>query len=253
MNKKVLIVAAKMAGIFALLLLGIWKDLMPKEEPQKMTIDDIRSSRELSGVDDFRDGEWCPVCRSDNVHEIKYGLLHGRCMVGSSSKRYRCNRCGYRWGRLPEYIIYGERAFKEKSLCDNDATFYGDVDFDGTTDIVSVEDGKVTVIRHLPKTLEQQNVSKQVPYCWFAINRCCPAHQAFTTIDYVNKTIYIEAHYGSSDRSIRQFKKVGDGWKEVIPVKPMSKINEDLFPVSHLNKKKVGGKTIWYWGGRQKN
>ena len=144
MNKKVLIVAAKIAGIFALLLLGIWKDLMPKGELQKMTIDDIRSSRELSGVDDFRDGEWCPVCRSDNVHEIKYG-----------------------------------------------------------------------------------------------------------TIDYVNKAIYIEAHYGSSDRSIRQFKKVGDGWKEVIPVKPMSKINEDLFPVSHLNKKKVGGKTIWYWSGRQ--
>ena len=41
--------------------------------------------------------------------------------------------------------------------------------------------------------------------------------------------------------------------KEVIPVKPMSKINEDIFPVSHLNKKKVGGKTFWYWGGRQKN
>jgi hypothetical protein len=31
---------------------------------------------------------------------------------------------------------------------------------------------------------------------------------------------------------------VGDGWKEVIPVKPMSKINEDLFPVTHLKKMK---------------
>ena len=52
------------------------------------------------------------------------------------------------------------------------------------------------------------------------------------TFNYSNKTIYIEAHYGSSDMSIRQFKKADNGWEEVIPVKPMSIINRDLYSTS---------------------
>jgi hypothetical protein len=140
------------------------------------------------------------------------------------------------------------RAFNEETLCDDDTIFHLDVDFDGVPDFIRTKDGYVTVNRRNPETMEYQNVSSLVPYCWFSIHLCCPAHKAFTTIDYANKTIYIEAHYGSSSRSIRQFQKVENGWKEVIPVKPMSIIHEKLFPISHLNRKIVGRKTIWYWG-----
>lgn len=53
------------------------------------------------------------------------------------------------------------------------------------------------------------------------------------TFNYSNKTIYIEAHYGSSDMNIRQFQKVGEEWNEVIPVTPSYIINKDLYPRKH--------------------
>ena len=156
---------------------------------------------------------------------MKFGNVHRRCDI----------------------ITYGECAFKEKTLCDNDTIFHLDVDFDEVPDSVRVMDGNVAVGRFDQKTQKYQIVSKQVPYCWLAIHRCCPAHKAFTTFDYINKTIYIEAHYGSSDKRVRQFKKIGDGWEEVIPVMPMSVLNELLYPHSHLIREVHGRRIVWCW------
>jgi hypothetical protein len=107
-----------------------------------------------------------------------------------------------------------------------------DVDFDGENDIVKIKDCEVKVYRYNPTTWRSKNVSKQVPYCFLAAHMCCDAHKAFTTFNYSTKTIYIEAHLGSGDinTSIRQFQKVGEEWKEVIPVTPSYIINKDLYP-----------------------
>ena len=235
--------------IIALCLLVIfyfWTSIKTMYTHRMMTRDEIKMERERLGIDNYREEEWCPVCRSDSVVELRYGFGIGTCMVSSDSKRFACKKCDYSWGRLPHYQKYGERAFNEKTICE-DKEYSLDVDFDKAPDIVCVKNGNVRVYRLNPEIMKYQKVSNQVPYCWLAAHQCCEAHTAYTTFDYVHKTIYIEAHYGCSDMSIRQFKKADNGWEEVIPVKPMSIINRDLYPTSHLNKKIAGRRTIWYW------
>ena len=101
--------------------------------------------------------------------------------------------------------------------------------FDGENDIVMINDGKARVYRYDSTIWRSKNVSKQVPYCFLAAHLCCDAHKAFTTFNYSTKTIYIETHYGSGDINtiIRQFQKIGEEWKEVIPVTPSYIINKD--------------------------
>ena len=183
------------------------------------------------GIDDYRDGSACPICKSYSVDTLKYGYAYGQCVVSRKSKQYRCQRCYYEWGLLPEFKKNRGRAFNELTLRE-DGFYVMDVDFDGEYDIVKIKDCEVKVYRYNPTTWRSKNVSKQVPYCFLAAHMCCDAHKAFTTFNYSTKTIYIEAHLGSGDinTSIRQFQKVGEEWKEVIPVTPSYIINKDLYP-----------------------
>ena len=140
-----------------------------------------------------------------------------------------------KWRVLPEFKKNRGRAFNELTLRD-DGLYVMDVDFDGVNDIVNIKDCEAEVYRFDPAIRLSKNVSKQVPYCFLVAHLCCDAHKAFTTFNYSTKTIYIEAHYGSGylNTSIRQFQKVGEEWKEVIPVTPSYIINKKLYPPLHL-------------------
>ena len=184
------------------------------------------------GVDNYRDSYACPICKSDSVDTLKYGLGVGPCGIGRETKQYKCRRCDYEWGLLPKYKKNQGRPFNELTLSD-DGFYVMDVDFDGENDIVKIKDCEARVYRHDPTIQGYKNVSKQVPFCFLTAHLCCDAHKAFTTFNYSNKTIYIEAHYGSSDMNIRQFQKVGEEWNEVIPVTPSYIINKDLYPRKH--------------------
>ena len=106
---------------------------------------------------------------------------------------------------------------------DQEGDYLTDIDFDGFNEKICVDEySNVKVYKVDCDGLYSRDVSTEIPYCYLSIHRCCPAHRAYTTINYSQKTIYIEAHYGSSDMGVRQFKKMGNRWKEIIPVKPMS-------------------------------
>ena len=64
---------------------------------------------------DTRGGDFCPACESKDVAEIRYGyydskmdvwkeelesgkVILGGCIVCENSKRFYCNKCGYKWG-----------------------------------------------------------------------------------------------------------------------------------------------------------
>ncbi|MBR4380309.1 MAG: hypothetical protein IKP48_03545 [Bacteroidaceae bacterium] len=120
--------------------------------------------------------------------------------------------------------------FNEVTLDDN-RTYYNDVDFDNNVEKIERKDnGEILVYKADNKGKCVIDVSSDIPYCWIRINLCCPAHKAYTTINYKMQTIYVEAHYGCNDCQINQYKKIGDTWREVLPVKPLSLINLDLFP-----------------------
>ncbi len=120
--------------------------------------------------------------------------------------------------------------FNEVTLDDN-RTYYNDVDFDNNVEKIERKDnGEILVYKADNKGKCVLDVSSDIPYCWIRINLCCPAHKAYTTINYKMQTIYVEAHYGCNDCQINQYKKIGDTWREVLPVKPLSLINQDLFP-----------------------
>ena len=121
--------------------------------------------------------------------------------------------------------------FNEVTLDDN-RTYYNDVDFDSNVEKIERKDnGEILVYKADNKGMCVIDVSSDIPYCWIRINLCCPAHKAYTTINYKMQTIYVEAHYGCNDCQINQYKKIGDTWREVLPVKPLSLINQDLFPM----------------------
>lgn len=123
--------------------------------------------------------------------------------------------------------------FDEVTLDDN-CTYYNDVDFDGCIEKIERRDnGDISVYRVDEKGEYDIDISSDIPYCWIRINLCCPAHKAYTTINNRMQTIYTEAHYGCSDCQIHQYKKVGETWREELPVKPLSLINKDLYPISN--------------------
>ena len=196
----------------------------------RRTVAEQKEYNSKLGIDDYRDGSACPICKSDSVDTLKYGYGVGACGISHETKQYRCRQCDYEWGLLPCFKKNRGRAFNELTLRD-DGFYVMDVDFDGEYDIVKIKDCEVRVYRYNPTTWRSKNVSKQVPYCFLAAHMCCDAHKAFTTFNYSTKTIYIEAHYGSGDvnTSIRQFQKVGEEWKEVIPVTPSTIINKKLY------------------------
>ena len=146
------------------------------------------------GIDDFRDGSACPICKSDSVDTLKYGLGVGPCGIGRETKQYKCRQCDYEWGLFPKYKKNQGRAFNELTLHD-DGFYVMDVDFDGENDIVKIEDCEARVYRHDPTIQGYKNVSKQVPFCFLTAHLCCDAHKAFTTFNYSNKTIYIEVKH----------------------------------------------------------
>jgi hypothetical protein len=128
--------------------------------------------------------------------------------------------------------------FNEVTL-ENNCTYYNDVDFDGKAEKIERRDnGYISVYKAGSKGKYDIDVSSDIPYCWIRINLCCPAHKAYTTINYKMQTIYVEAHYGCNDCQINQYKKIGDTWREVLPVKPLSLIYKDLFPME-----------AFYWDG----
>ena len=113
--------------------------------------------------------------------------------------------------------------------------YFVDADFDGEVEKVErCDNGDVKVFKKDRFGNYSQDVSHNIPFCWLKINLCCPAHKAYSTINYTFQTIYVEAHYGCSEEEIRQYKKVNNLWSEIMPVKPFSIINKNLFPESKL-------------------
>lgn len=124
--------------------------------------------------------------------------------------------------------------FNEITLSD-DTPYFVDADFDGEVEkIERCDNGDVKVFKKDRFGNYSQDVSHNIPFCWLKINLCCPAHKAYSIINYIFQTIYVEAHYGCSEKEIRQYKKVNNLWNEIIPVKPLSIINKDLLPESKL-------------------
>ena len=113
---------------------------------------------------------------------------------------------------------------------DQEGDYLTDIDFDGFND--DYERG--LFIDHLP-------------YCYLRIHRCCPAHRAYTTINYMQKTIYTEAHYGCCDFEIHQYKKVGESWSEIRPMTPLSIISKDLYPPHPLGWVYHWSRPVWEW------
>ena len=124
--------------------------------------------------------------------------------------------------------------FNEITLSDI-IPYFVDADFDGEVEKVErCDNGDVKVFKKDRFGNYSQDVSHNIPFCWLKINLCCPAHKAYSTINYTFQTIYVEAHYGCSEEEIRQYKKVNNLWSEIMPVKPFSIINKNLFPESKL-------------------
>lgn len=124
--------------------------------------------------------------------------------------------------------------FNEITLSDI-IPYFVDADFDGEVEKVErCDNGDVKVFKKDRFGNYSQDVSHNIPFCWLKINLCCPAHKAYSTINYTFQTIYVEAHYGCSEKEIRQYKKVNNLWSEIMPVKPFSIINKNLFPESKL-------------------
>ena len=124
--------------------------------------------------------------------------------------------------------------FNEITLSDI-IPYFVDADFDGEVEKVErCDNGDVKVFKKDRFGNYSQDVSHNIPFCWLKINLCCPAHKAYSTINYTFQTIYVEAHYGCSEEEIRQYKKVNNLWSEIMQVKPFSIINKNLFPESKL-------------------
>ena len=94
--------------------------------------------------------------------------------------------------------------FNEITLSDI-IPYFVDADFDGEVEKVErCDNGDVKVFKKDRFGNYSQDVSHNIPFCWLKINLCCPAHKAYSTINYTFQTIYVEAHYGCSEEEIRQ-------------------------------------------------
>lgn len=136
--------------------------------------------------------------------------------------------------------------FHEITL-DDDGVYDLDVDFDGIDDKIIVDEySNVTVLKKNKHGM-YTNVSDQIPYSMIRIHRCCEAHRAYTTINYLQHSIYVEAHYGYSERTVRKFRKINDDWIEIYPIKPLSLLLENMFPPKPVGWIDYGSQMVWRW------
>ena len=165
---------------------------------------------------------------------------------------------GISWGKLfkrgynqDEYGMYTMNVvnnidilpFNEISL-DEDKNYLMDVDFDEEMEKISRNyNGDVLVYKKDNNGDYSKNVSLEIPYCWIRLNPCCHAHNAFTTINYLSKTIFTESHSGCCYSEQKKYQKIDDSWKEITPIMPLSIINKDLLAPPHLY-------CEWLWGDR---
>ena len=136
--------------------------------------------------------------------------------------------------------------FNELTI-DDEGDYLVDVDFDNKKDLVSIEHGNVNVYQIDLRTGCYENVSEQIPYCKLRAHSCCPAHRAYITINYIEHTLYTEAHYGYSGKAVHQFKKIGDDWIEINPTKPLSIMQAYLYPRLPVGWVLVGRHRRWIW------
>lgn len=138
-------------------------------------------------------------------------------------------------------------SFHEVTL-DSDGTYDIDLDFDGLNERIVADEYSNIVIYKIDKDGNQTDVTNNLPYSMIRIHRCCEAHRAYTTINYSLHTIYSEAHYGCNDSEIKHFKKVGNEWRDVLPIIPFSIRNKDLFPQKHIVQRYYEKTCYWAWG-----
>ena len=137
--------------------------------------------------------------------------------------------------------------FNEETY-DQEGDYLVDVDFDGLNEKIYVDEySNVKVYKVDSDGSYSKDVSAKIPYCYLRIHRCCPAHRAYTTINYLQKTIYTEAHYGSRDFEKHQYRKIGDSWSEIRPMTPLSIISKDLFPPHPRGWVYHWSHPVWEW------
>ena len=141
---------------------------------------------------------------------------------------------------------YNNLPFKEFTL-DGAGEYELDLDFDGYNEKIIVDENSNISVFKIDQNGEKKNISNEIPYCMIRIHRCCEAHRAYTTVNYLLHTLYSEAHYGCCDMERHQFRKVGDKWIEEIPIKPLSVIAGDLHPKRHLFRVYIGQSYFWKW------
>lgn len=123
------------------------------------------------------------------------------------------------------YVLFQEETY------DQEGDYLADVDFDGNNEKICVDEYSIVKVYKVDRDcLYSRDVSTEIPYCYLRIHRCCPAHRAYTTINFMQKTIYTEAHYGCCDYEIHQYRKIGDSWSEIRPMTPLSILSKDLYP-----------------------
>ena len=142
---------------------------------------------------------------------------------------------------LSESCAQDVRRFDETTL-DSEGEWHVDVDFDGVNEKVAVMERNVIIYKG------SEDVSKVYPYCLITVHVCCPAHTAYTTFNFTERTIYSEAHYGFANAEIHKIKKTENGWIETAAITPLSVMNKDLYPHFHLKRIFPGSSCRWIWG-----
>ena len=112
--------------------------------------------------------------------------------------------------------------------------------------IIADEYSNITILKENMHG-EEVDVSKEIPYNLIHIHRCCDAHRAYTTISFSQHTIYTEAHYGYSEKVVRKFRKIEGAWMEIFPIKPLSVLQEDMFPPKPVGWIYYGSHMVWKW------
>lgn len=158
----------------------------------------------------------------------KIGLQAGNCLISRPPQREK------------------KMLFNEFTL-DREGEFFIDLDFDGEKEIVCVVDGDVTVRKFDVEKRVSKDVSLEVPYCMIRAHSCCYAHTAYTTFNYTERTVYAEAHYGGFEVEKRRFKKIGDGWIEISPIKPQSILQTNLYLTFPVGWMYFGSYKVWKW------
>ncbi len=136
--------------------------------------------------------------------------------------------------------------FHEITL-DQEGIYNIDVDFDGVNERIDVDENSIIMVNKINEYGAYTDVSNEIPYSMIRIHRCCPAHRAYTTINYLQQTIYTEAHYGFCEAKISQYKKVGNNWISVLPIIPLTTVYKDMFPKNHTIKMYFGSLCYWSW------